>query len=76
MTDRSTGEGENRSEYTNNQWKRGQKPLRPNHAAKVCMHNPAKLEWQKERKRFVLSQRDACRSERMEEQMNDQSMGQ
>ena len=76
MTDRSTGEGENKSEYTNNQWKREQKPLRPNHATKVCMHNSAKLELQQERKHFLLSQRAACRSERMEEQMNDRSMGQ
>ena len=40
------------------------------------MHDPAKLEFQQGRKRFLPSQRAACRSERMEEQMNDQSMGQ
>ena len=76
MTDRSTGEGENKSEYTNNQWKRERKPVRPSHATKVCMHNPAKLELQQERKRFLLSQRAACCSERMGEQMNNRSMGQ
>ena len=76
MTHRSTGEEENKSEYTNNQWKRERKPVRPTHATKVCMHNPAKLELQQERRRFLLSQRAACRSERMEEQMNDRSMGQ
>ena len=35
------------------------------------MHNPAKLEIQQERKRFLLSQRAACRSERMEERKTD-----
>ena len=40
------------------------------------MHNPAKLEFQQERERFPPSHRAACRSERMEEQMNDRSMGQ
>ena len=74
-TDRSTGEGENRSEYTNKQCKRERNPVRPNHAMKVCIHNPAKHEFQQERKRFLPSQRAACRSERMEEQMTDRSMG-
>ena len=76
MTDPTAGEGENKREYTNNQCKRERKPVRPNNATKVCMHNPVKLELQQERKRFLLSQRAACRSERMEEQMNDLSMGQ
>ena len=75
MTDRSMGEGENRSEYTNKQCKRERKPVRPNHAMKVCMHNPAKLELQQERRRFLPSQRAACRSEQMEDQMTDPSMG-
>ena len=39
------------------------------------MHNPAKLEIQQERKRFLPSQRAACRSERMEERKTDGSMG-
>ena len=39
------------------------------------MHNPAKLEFQQERKRFLPSQRAACRSERMEERKTDRSMG-
>ena len=39
------------------------------------MHNPAKLEFQQERKRFLPSQRAGCRSERMEELKTDQSMG-
>ena len=39
------------------------------------MHNPAKLEIQQERKRFLLSQRAACRSERMEGRKTDRSMG-
>ena len=39
------------------------------------MHNPAKLEIQQERKRFLSSQRAACRSERMEERKTDRSMG-
>ena len=64
MTNRSTGEGESKSEYTNNQCKREQKPVRLNHAMKVSLHNPAKLEIQQERKRFLPSQRAACRSER------------
>ena len=76
MTYRSMGEGENRTEYTNKQCKRDRKPVRPNHAMNVCTHNPAKLELQQERKRLLPSQRAACGSERMEEQMNDQSMGQ
>ena len=76
MTDRSTGEAENKSEYTNNQWKRERTTARPNHATKFCMHNPVKLELQQEHKRLLLIQRAACRSERMEEQMNDRSMGQ
>ena len=76
MTIRSMGEEENRSEYTNKQCKTARKPVRPNHAMKVCTHNPAKLQLQQERKRFLPSQRAACRSERMEEQMNDRSMGQ
>ena len=75
MTDRSMGEGENRTEYTNKQCKRERKPVRLNHAMKVCIHNPAKREFQQERKRFLPSQRAACRSERMEEQMTDRSMG-
>ena len=75
MTDRSMGEGENRSEYTNKQCKRERKPVRPNHAMKVCTHNPAKLELQQVRKRFLPSQRAACRSEQMEEQMTDRSIG-
>ena len=36
------------------------------------MHNPAKLEIQQERKRFLPSQRAACRSERMEEYTSQQ----
>ena len=76
MTNRSTGEGENKREYNYNQCKREQKPVRPNNATKVCTHNPVKLELQQKRKRFLLSQRAACHSERMEEQMHDQSMGQ
>ena len=75
MTDRSTGEGENKSEYTNNQCKRERKPVRLNHAMKVCIHNPAKLEFQQVRKRFLLSQRAARRSERMEERKTERSMG-
>ena len=71
MTDRSTGEGENKSEYTNNQWKRERTTVPLNHALKVCMHNPVKFELQQESKRFLLIQRAACRSERMEAQMND-----
>ena len=39
------------------------------------MHSPAKLEIQQERKRFLPSQRAACRSERMEERKTDRSMG-
>ena len=39
------------------------------------MHNPAKLEFQQERKRFLPSQRAACRSERMGERKTDRSMG-
>ena len=39
------------------------------------MHNPAKLEFQQERKRFVPTQRAACRSERMEERKTDRSKG-
>ena len=70
-TDRSMGEGENGSEYTNNQCKREQKPVSLNHAMKVCIHNPAKLEFQQVRKRFLLSQRAACRSERMDERKTD-----
>ena len=69
--DRSMGEGENRREYTNNQCKRERKPVGLNHAMKVCIHNPAKLEFQQVRKRFLLSQRAACRSERMEERRTD-----
>ena len=42
-----------------------------NHAMKVCIHNPAKLEFQHVRKRFLLSQRAACRSEQMEERKTD-----
>ena len=42
-----------------------------NHAMKVCIHNPAKLEFQQVRKSFLLSQRAACRSERMEERKTD-----
>ena len=38
------------------------------------MHNPAKVEIQQERKRFLPSQRAACRSERMEERKTDRSM--
>ena len=76
MNDRSIGQRGNKRECTNNQCKREQKPVRLNHATKVCMHNPVKLELQQERKRFLLSQCVACRSERMEEQMNDRSMGQ
>ena len=34
-TERSMGEGENRSEYTNKQCKRERKPVRVNHAMKV-----------------------------------------
>ena len=45
--------------------------MRLNHAMKVCIHNPAKLEIQQERKRFLLSQRAACCSERMEERKTD-----
>ena len=70
-TDGSMGEEENKSEYTNNQCKREQKPVRLNHAMKVCIHNPAKLEFQQVRKRFLLSHRAACRSERMEERKTD-----
>ena len=36
------------------------------------MHNPAKLEIQQERKRFLPSQRAACRSERMKEYTSQQ----
>ena len=45
--------------------------MRLNHAMKVCIHNPAKLEFQQVRKRFLLSQRAACRSERMQERKTD-----
>ena len=75
-TDRSMGEGENRSEYTNNQCKRERKPVGLNHAMKVCIHIPAKLEIQQVRKRFLLSQRAACCSERMGEgKTDDRSTG-
>ena len=76
ITDRSTGEGENKREYRTNQCKREQKPVRLNHATKVCMHNPVKLELQQERKRFLLSQRAACCSEQMEGHINHPSMRQ
>ena len=75
MTDRSMGEGENKSEYTNNQCKRKQKSVRPHHATKLCMHNLSNSNFRQERKRFLLSQRAACCSERVEEQTNDRSMG-
>ena len=39
------------------------------------MHNPAELEIQQERKRFLPSQHAACRSERMEERQTDGSRG-
>ena len=65
------GEGENKSEYTNKQCKRERKPVRLNHAMKVCIHNPAKLEFQQARKRFLRSQRAACRSEPMKERKTD-----
>ena len=38
------------------------------------MHNPAKLEFQQERKRLLPSQRAACRSERMEERKTNRSI--
>ena len=75
MNHRSMGEGENKSEYTNNHGKRDRTTVRPNPSTKVCMHNLVKLKLQQERKRSLLIRRTACRSERTEEQMNDRSMG-